>query len=213
MRRGFTIIELLVASLLLGLLVSILTMIFNQSSISWRVGIAGTADLRAIRENIAEIREEADNAFVHDGKLYRITGLWDKHGNLRNRACDAPGSTDENENSANILGGGTARTGAGKWIGSLTNLRPEDLKAWQEWNTAMKALYPKAMVGLPVQVDATGQMRSSGFWKKAGYGDLQATCLISLQLMVHPGRYLPAVPPSSDRSTLCEPEVEVEVDI
>ena len=129
MRRGFTIIELLVASLLLGLLVTILTMIFNQSSISWRVGIAGTANLRGIRENVAEIREESDNVFVHDGKLYRLTGLWDKNGNLRNRACDAPGSTDESETLANILAGGTARTGASKWIGSLTNLRLQDLKA------------------------------------------------------------------------------------
>ena len=34
MRKGFTIIELLVASLLLGLIVTILTMIFNQSSIA-----------------------------------------------------------------------------------------------------------------------------------------------------------------------------------
>ena len=129
MRRGFTIIELLVASLLLGIIVTILTMIFNQSSIAWRVGLAGTADLSGIRENVAEIREEADNAFVHDGKLYRLTGLWDKHGNLRNRACDAPGSTDENENYATLLAGSQSRTGAGKWIGNLNDLRPEDMKA------------------------------------------------------------------------------------
>ena len=45
MRRGFTILELLVASLLLGMLVTILTMIFNQSSIAWRTGVAGVADL------------------------------------------------------------------------------------------------------------------------------------------------------------------------
>lgn len=128
MRKGFTIIELLVASMLLGLLVTILTMIFNQSSISWRVGMAGTADLRAVRGNIAEIREESDNVFVHDGKLYRLTGLWDKNGNLRNRACDAPNSTDEGENCANILAGGASRTGNGQWIGDLKNLRLEDLK-------------------------------------------------------------------------------------
>ena len=128
MRKGFTIIELLVASMLLGLLVTILTMIFNQSSISWRVGMAGTADLRAVRGNIAEIREESDNVFVHDGKLYRLTGLWDKNGNLRNRACDAPNSTDEGENYASILAGGTDRGGNGQWIGDLKNLRLEDLK-------------------------------------------------------------------------------------
>ena len=45
MKKGFTILELLVASLLLGMLMTILTMIFNQSSIAWRTGVAGVADL------------------------------------------------------------------------------------------------------------------------------------------------------------------------
>jgi len=89
MRRGFTILELLVASLLLGMLVTILTMVFNQSSIAWRTGMAGVADLDEVRDNIAEIREEADNIFVHGDKAYRITGLWKKDGSLRTRACNA----------------------------------------------------------------------------------------------------------------------------
>ena len=37
-RNGFTLLEVMVASLLLGLLVTALTMVFNQSSIAWRVG-------------------------------------------------------------------------------------------------------------------------------------------------------------------------------
>ena len=127
MKRGFTIIELLVASLLLGMLMTILTMIFNQSSIAWRTGLAGTADLDQVRENIAEVREEADNAFVYGGKLYRLTGLWDKNGNLRDRACDAPGSVDENENKALMLGG-SGRSGNGPWISNLSNLKPDDFK-------------------------------------------------------------------------------------
>ncbi len=118
---GFTIIELLVASLLLGLLVTILTMIFNQSSIAWRTGIAGTVDMDKVRENIAELREEADNAFVHEGQLYRITGLWDKHGQLRNRACDAPGSTDENESHAAYLR---------IKMSALSNLKPENFTSF-----------------------------------------------------------------------------------
>ena len=58
MKRGFTILELLVASLLLGMLVTILTMIFNQSSIAWRTGVAGVADLDDARANMAELRDE-----------------------------------------------------------------------------------------------------------------------------------------------------------
>lgn len=103
MRKGFTIIELLVASLLLGMLVTILTMVFNQSSIAWRTGAAGVADMDDIRDNIAELRDEADNAFVWDNQVYRHVGLWDKDGNLRDRACDAPGSKTMNEAGCQAL--------------------------------------------------------------------------------------------------------------
>ena len=107
MKRGFTILELLVASLLLGMLTTILTMIFNQSSISWRLGTALVADMDAVRDNMAEIREEADNAFAWNGEIRRIVGPWDRNGNLRKRACDAPGSGVDTEDSskwrANVL--------------------------------------------------------------------------------------------------------------
>lgn len=97
MRKGFTIIELLVASVLLGLLVTILTMVFNQSSIAWRTGQAVTAGMDRVRDNIAEIREEADNAFLYNGQVYRTVGLWRTDGRLRDRACDAPGSQVQSE--------------------------------------------------------------------------------------------------------------------
>lgn len=86
MKPGFTIIELLVASLLLGMLVTILTMIFNQSSIAWRTGIAGVADLDDVRQNIAEVREEADNAVIWDDRMERLLSVWDDDGNVRTRA-------------------------------------------------------------------------------------------------------------------------------
>ncbi len=88
MKKGFTILELLVASLLLGMLVTILTMLFNQSSISWRTGVAGVSELSIVRENIAELREEADNAYVWNDEIHRIIGLWDENGDLRKRAWD-----------------------------------------------------------------------------------------------------------------------------
>lgn len=88
MRKGFTIIELMVASLLLAMLVTILTSIFNQSSIAWRTGTAGVTDMDAVRDTMAEVREEADNAFVYNKEVYALTGLWDENGELRQRACD-----------------------------------------------------------------------------------------------------------------------------
>ena len=103
MKNGFTIIELLVASLLLGMLVTILTMVFNQSSIAWRLGTAGVADMDDIRDNMAELRDEADNAFIAGSKVYRHVGLWDNEGNLRKRSCDADGSNVEDKWGANFL--------------------------------------------------------------------------------------------------------------
>lgn len=112
MRKGFTIIELLVASLLLGMLVTILTMIFNQSSIAWRLGVAGVSDMDDIRDNMAELRDEADNAFIwsRDQKVYRLTGLWKKDGSLRDRACNAPGSAVSSEDG-------------GKWCAQILKQR------------------------------------------------------------------------------------------
>lgn len=114
MRKGFTILELLVASLLLGMLMTILTMMFSQSSIAWRTGIAGVSDMDDIRDNMAEIREEADNAFVWGDKMYRITTLWDESGKLLDRACDAPGSrADKDRYHANFL-----KTKESDWSGA-----------------------------------------------------------------------------------------------
>lgn len=92
MKKGFTLIELLVASLLIGMLVTVLTMIFNQSSIAWRTGVGSVADLDDVRDNVAEVRNEADDAFVWNDKLHRSLGLWDETGKLRKRACDEESS-------------------------------------------------------------------------------------------------------------------------
>ena len=59
---GFTILELLVASLLLGMLVTMLTMIFNQSSIAWRTGISSVSRLETTREEIGGSHDIADDA-------------------------------------------------------------------------------------------------------------------------------------------------------
>ena len=67
MRRGFTLIEVMVASLLLGMLVVILTMIFNQSSIAWRTGVGGADELAHTRAALAIFEDVRDNV---------LPGLW-----------------------------------------------------------------------------------------------------------------------------------------
>jgi len=102
MKKGFTLLELLVASLLLGMLVTILTMIFNQSSIAWRTGVAGVADLDEVRENVASVREEADSVYVWGSDMYRVLSPWDDDtGNLRTRAVSA---ADSSENATYLKG-------------------------------------------------------------------------------------------------------------
>ena len=60
-REGFTLVEVLVASLLLGMLVTILTMVFNQSSIAWRTGKASVAEMNKMRSYYSRIQRSADN--------------------------------------------------------------------------------------------------------------------------------------------------------
>ena len=94
-RQGFTILELLVASLLLGMLMTILTMIFNQSSIAWRTGVAGVADLDEVRQNIAAVRDEADEVYVWNNETERLLSLWDEKGELRKRAISVDSESSE----------------------------------------------------------------------------------------------------------------------
>lgn len=89
MKKGFTILELLVASLLLGILVTILTMIFNQSSIAWRTGVAGVADLDEVRDNMATMREESDTAYPWNNHMYRLVSPWDDTTGLLRTGSDA----------------------------------------------------------------------------------------------------------------------------
>ena len=60
--NGFTVLELLVASLLLSMLVTVVTMIFNQSSIAWRTGVAGVVELSETRAVLGTYHDIEDDA-------------------------------------------------------------------------------------------------------------------------------------------------------
>lgn len=105
MKKGFTLIEVLVASMLMGMLVAVLTMAFNQSAVSWRTGKAGVSQLSDAREKMSWYHFAAARALPHlktvkfndatgrwnpidDQSLrYEIQNAWDdKTGNLNTRA-------------------------------------------------------------------------------------------------------------------------------
>ena len=92
MRKGFTILELLVASLLLSMLVTMLTMIFNQSSMAWNTGVASVGDLETVRKKMGGYHDVADDILPGIGQTgvrnigdsgrkieYRTVSVWQKN--------------------------------------------------------------------------------------------------------------------------------------
>lgn len=90
-RSGFTLIEMLVASLLLGMLVTILTMVFNSSSIAWRTGKAGVAQLSLMRRQLSLSQNRAENLLprfdtASKSEVGLVAGAWHADGKVRTRA-------------------------------------------------------------------------------------------------------------------------------
>ena len=77
LRKGFTILELLVASLLLSMLVTMLTMIFNQSSIAWRTGVASVSELGETRKQMGGYHDITDDLLPGVGQQNAQTGSSD----------------------------------------------------------------------------------------------------------------------------------------
>ena len=112
--------------------------------------------------------------------------------------------------------------------GMCQGATPANVKSWQDWNMAMKALYPRTIITLPETIEGPdGKPRKIGYWKMdkseqtcQGGGDTMATCLCALQLMVY-YRYLPttqtkaakAITESEDNKKGKSNDVDVDVDI
>ena len=113
--------------------------------------------------------------------------------------------------------------------GMCQGATPANVKSWQDWNTAMKALYTSKIVTLPETIEGPdGKPRKIGYWPmdkteqtcQSG-GNTMSTCLCALQLMVY-YRYLPTTQTKAAKA-ITEPDdddkknkskgVDVEVDI
>ena len=94
MKKGFTLIEMLVASLLMGILITILTMVFNSSSMAWRTGKASIASLDSRRIGISKLQHQSENALPRlkrggneEGTGYYVASAWNPQtGSLRKRS-------------------------------------------------------------------------------------------------------------------------------
>lgn len=92
-RSGFTLLEILVASLLLGMLMTILTMVFNSSAIAWRTGRASNSMMSKTRRQLSYSQYLADNVLPRvdpeqKSATGRILGAWDGSNKLRSRSVD-----------------------------------------------------------------------------------------------------------------------------
>ncbi len=110
--------------------------------------------------------------------------------------------------------------------GMCAGATPANVKTWQEWNLAMKALYPRTIITLKETIPGPdGKPRKIGHWKNedatcSSGGDTMATCLCALQLMVY-YRYLPTTQTKAAKvndeaeedKKKSSDSVEVEVDI
>ena len=111
-KHGFTLLEVLVASVLMGMLVTILTMIFNQSAIAWRTGKASVADMSETERNLARIHSMADNVLPYTGsENYCGVPPWD----------DANDDSTTRFNSRGIRRAKELRTGVATVTGNYYN--------------------------------------------------------------------------------------------
>ena len=119
-RDGFTLLEVLVASVLMGMLVTILTMIFNQSAISWRIGKAGVADMSQTERNLSRIHFMADSVLPYMGENYCAVSPWDDSNGSDSTTLQRRGirKASELKKGLDTVSGnfGNADAGKGAWL-------------------------------------------------------------------------------------------------
>jgi len=112
---GFTLLEILVASMLLAMLITILTMVFNSSSIAWSTGKASVAEMDDVRLRMSAATMIADNAVpgVEAGNVNTwgyLVGPWKSDGSIRQRAI-VPNMQGES-----VLTKPSLSSGKGTWV-------------------------------------------------------------------------------------------------
>ena len=113
--RGFTLLEILVASMLLAMLITILTMVFSSSSIAWNTGKAGVAEMDEVRLRTIAASMVADNAVpgVEAGNRNTwgyLVGPWKVNGEIRKRAIE------RTMEGAEIMTRPSVSSGKGTWL-------------------------------------------------------------------------------------------------
>ena len=132
---GFTLLEVLVASMLMAMLITILTMVFSSSSIAWSTGRAGVAEMDQLRSKMSAAGLAADNAVprvdVNDS-WGLLVSPW-KGDELRRRAVVPVSGNSAASVGWKELTPPSVGSGSGKWVyrsGAQlwATASPEDIK-------------------------------------------------------------------------------------
>ena len=117
---GFTLLEILVASMLLAMLITILTMVFNSSSIAWSTGKASVMEMEKVRRQMSAANIVADSAMPGVVKGNRNTwGYLVAAGESKRGEGRKGGSVNETGDfvgSDGLLKLPTFGTGQGTWM-------------------------------------------------------------------------------------------------
>ena len=125
---GFTLLEILVASMLLAMLITILTMVFNSSSIAWSTGKASVAEMDEVRQKMAAASIAADNAMprvdVNSPSTWGVlVGPWKSDGSLRQRGIVKMSESKVANPVWNLMQPSLditkGKTGKGEWVRSI----------------------------------------------------------------------------------------------
>ena len=148
-RNGFTLLEVLVASVLMGMLVTILTVIFNQSAIAWRIGKAGVADMSQTERNLSRIHFMADSVLPYMGENYCAVSPWDDSdgsgsGTLQRRGVRKAG---ELRKGLDTVSGNFGNADAGKSSWMSGNLGSPETESYGNFVVGVRSDGPDGIAG------------------------------------------------------------------
>jgi prepilin-type N-terminal cleavage/methylation domain-containing protein len=144
-RNGFTLLEVLVASVLMGMLVTILTVIFNQSAIAWRTGKAGVADMSETERNLARIHAVADNVLPYTQKgNYFVVPPWNDAATDGSRSFYGRGiaTAGDIRKGYDAVGGNFSGNDAGKSNWRQTGLGKARLENQSQFTVGVRSAGP-----------------------------------------------------------------------
>lgn len=85
-RPGFTLLEMLAASLLLGLMATLLLSLFNQGEMAWTVGKLKSSETDRRAQSLACLtRQGAETVFIKGERqsAVRLLSAWNEQGDVR----------------------------------------------------------------------------------------------------------------------------------